>query len=255
VTLSEAARTLAAVSDTPDLDARLLWAKANDDADVFARLIARRLAHEPVAYMTNFRGFWTIDVFVGPGVLIPRPDSETLIEAAIAHFGALGPKRILDLGTGPGTLLLAALDHWPQATGLGVDASDVALDYAIANEELLGIGSRVEWRTGDWAKGIEEHFDLVFCNPPYVESNAILAPDVVDFEPHAALFAGPDGLDAYRVLIPQLPNVLASDGIVCLEIGWNQRDAVTALCLEQGFTVDCRPDLAGRDRCLILHLK
>ncbi len=113
-------------------------------------LLARRLAHEPVAYITGRRAFWTIELAVGPGVLIPRPDSETLIEAAIEYFGARAPMRILDLGTGPGTLLLAALAEWPEAQGLGVDASEVALDYARRNAAALGMASRAAFRPGDW---------------------------------------------------------------------------------------------------------
>ena len=145
--LADAAVRLAAVSDTARLDAELLMAHAlgvaRDDLllrrldgeapAAFEPLVARRRAHEPVAYITGRRAFWTIELSVGPGVLVPRPDSETLIEAAIAHFGARTPARILDLGTGPGTLLLAALDQWPEATGLGVDASEAALAWARRN--------------------------------------------------------------------------------------------------------------------------
>lgn len=252
MTPAEAAQRLSKISDTPELDAKLLREAARDDVE-FAAFIARRLTHEPVAYITSFRGFWTIDVFVGPGALIPRPDSETLIEAAVEHFGGAGPSRILDLGAGPGTLLLAALDQWPQATGLGVDISDVALDYAVANEELLGMGNRVAWRAGDWTAGIDERFDLVLCNPPYVEDDAELDRQVRAWEPAPALFAGADGLDAYRILAPQLARVMG--GIACIEIGYTQRAAVAALFENEGFSVTCRQDLGGRDRCLILHMK
>lgn len=248
---SDAIALLAAVSDTPDLDARLLHEHAGDDGGRFEQIIARRLAHEPVAYITGTRGFWTIDLDVTPDVLIPRPDSETLIEAAVAHFGKSGPGRILDLGTGSGALLLAALDQWPDATGLGVDASEAALEVAPRNGKRIA-GDRATFAHGDWTTGLTERFDLILCNPPYVEDAADLAPDVRDYEPHAALFAGPDGLDAYRVLIPQLASVLAPDSIICLEIGWTQRAAVTHLASDDGFTVQCRRDLAGRDRCIVL---
>ena len=134
-------------------------------------------AGEPVAYITGQRAFWTIDLEVGPGALVPRPDSETLIVAAVEHFaGTAGPARILDLGTGPGTLLLAALDEWPKATGLGVDASDAALAYARRNAERLGLAGRAEFRIGDWAEGIDERFDLILCNPPYVATGAETGP-------------------------------------------------------------------------------
>ena len=271
MTLAEAAALLAAVSDTPLLDAKILFDHAHSgfrevgagsgevslrstrhlaplgDAE-FNQLIAQRLAHEPVAYITGTRGFWTIDLDVSPAVLIPRPDSETLIEAAVAHFGDAGPKRVLDLGTGSGALLLAALDQWRGATGVGIDASAAALAVAHKNADRIAPG-RAKLRRGDWTDGIDEAFDLVLCNPPYVEDDAELAPQVRDYEPASALFAGPDGLDAYRVLIPQLARVVR--GIACIEIGHTQAEAVTALLENEGFSVACRRDLSGRDRSLI----
>jgi release factor glutamine methyltransferase len=242
---------LAAVSDTPDLDAKILREHACDDAE-FARFIARRLNHEPVAYITGTRGFWTIDLDVTPAVLIPRPDSETLIEAAVAHFGKGGPKRILDLGTGSGALLLAALDQWPDATGVGVDASEAALAIARQNADRIAPG-RAEMRLGNWTDGTDETFELVLCNPPYVEDDAALAPQVRDWEPASALFAGADGLDAYRVLAPQLGRVLV--GIACIEIGFTQGEAVSTLFENQGFSVTCRKDFGARDRCLVVDCK
>ena len=241
---------LAAVSDTPELDAKILRDHARDDGE-YASFIDRRLAHEPVAYIVGTRGFWTIDLDVTPDVLIPRPDSETLIDAAVAHFGDAGPARILDLGTGSGALLLAALDQWPEATGVGVDASEAALAVAGRNATRIAPG-RADMRLGDWATGIEELFDLVLCNPPYVEADAELDPQVRDYEPGAALFAGADGLSAYRVLAPQLARV--TGGIASIEIGATQAEAVTILLRNEGFSVTCRKDLAGRDRCLIATL-
>jgi release factor glutamine methyltransferase len=259
--LAEAAARLAAVSETARLDAELLMAhqlcveretlllqRLDEAAPAgFRPLVDRRLAHEPVAYITGRRAFWTIELAVGPGVLIPRPDSETLIEAAIAHFGDRSPRRILDLGTGPGTLLLAALDHWPEATGLGVDASLDALAYARRN-----IIPRAEFRLGNWGEGLDERFDLILCNPPYVETGATLPPDVAGHEPAAALYAGPDGLEDYRRLAPQLPRLLAPGGIACIEIGAGQEKAVAALFAAQGFTIESRRDLRGIVRCLVL---
>lgn len=259
--LATATTQLAATSSTPRLDAELLMAHALgteredvllgrlDDAApaAFAALVDRRLAHEPVAYITGRRDFWTIALEVGPGVLVPRPDSETLIEAAVAHFGKDGPARILDLGTGPGTLLLAALDQWPDATGLGIDASAEALAYARRNAV-----ARAEFRLGDWGEGIAERFGLILCNPPYVEAGADLPPDVAGHEPGAALHGGADGLDAYRALAPQLARLLAPGGIVCLEIGAGQAAAVSALMAAQRFTIESRTDLNGIVRCLIL---
>jgi release factor glutamine methyltransferase len=242
---------LAAVSDTPGLDAKILREHACDDAE-FASFVARRLKHEPVAYITGTRGFWTIDLNVTSAVLIPRPDSETLIDAAVAHFGQRGPTRILDLGTGSGALLLAALDQWPEATGVGVDASEAAVVIATQNAAWIAPG-RADMRLGDWTVGIDEAFDLVLCNPPYVETEADLDPQVRDYEPANALFAGVDGLDDYRVLVPQLARVTAE--IACIEIGHTQAAAVTALLENEGFAVTCRRDLGGRDRCLVAKRK
>ncbi len=242
---------MSAVSDTPDLDAKILRVAARGDAE-YASFIARRLKHEPVAYITGTRGFWTIDLDVTPAVLIPRPDSETLLDAAVAHFGDAGPTRVLDLGTGSGALLLAALDQWPEATGIGVDASETALVIAMQNAERIAPG-RAEMRMGNWTDGIDEVFDLVLCNPPYVETEAMLDPQVRDYEPAAALFAGLDGQDDYRILAPQLARV--TSGIACVEIGHTQAAAVTSLLENEGFAVTCRKDLGGRDRCLVAKHK
>ena len=242
---------LLSVSDTPELDLRLLREAARDEAQL-SEFVARRLKHEPVAYITGMRGFWTIELDVTPAVLIPRPDSETLIEAAVAHFADAGPTRVLDLGTGSGALLLAALDQWPEATGVGVDASEAALHIAKQNAERIAPG-RVEMRLGNWTDGIDEVFDLVLCNPPYVETDADLARQVRDWEPARALFAGADGLDDYKRLAPQLARVMG--GIACIEIGWTHAEAVTMLLENEGLAVACRKDLGSRDRCLIAKYK
>lgn len=261
--LAEAAARLTGLSETARLDAELLMAHAlgverealllnpldQNAPEAFEALVERRLAHEPVAYITGRRAFWTIELEVGPGVLIPRPDSETLIEAAITHFGDRSPRRILDLGTGPGTLLLAALEQWPDATGLGIDASEEALAYARRNAV-----PRAEFRLGNWGAGIEERFDLILCNPPYVEQGADLPLDVARHEPAAALYAGADGLDDYRVIAPQLVSLLAHSGVVCVEIGAGQLIPASALFAAEGFTIESRRDLRGIVRCLVLTL-
>lgn len=263
--LNAATARLQAVSDTPRLDAELIAAHAlgtSREALLLGRLddaapaeleplIVRRLAHEPVAYITGLRDFWTIELEVGPGVLIPRPDSETLIEAAVEHFGKAGPARVLDLGTGPGTLLLAALAQWPAATGLGVDRSPDALAYARRNAERVGCADRAAFRLGDWAQNVEGRFDLVLCNPPYVESDARLDAQVVRYEPAEALFAGPDGLDDYRAIIPQLPALLSPRGMIAVEIGATQGEAVSSLFRNAGLTPEIRRDLGGRDRAIV----
>jgi release factor glutamine methyltransferase len=264
--LTRAAGRLAPHSDSARLDAELLMAEAlgvereemllrrldGDTPAAFDALIARRERGEPVAYIIRRRAFWTIELEVGPGVLIPRPDSESLIEAAVAHFGDRAPRRILDLGTGPGTLLVAVLAQWPQATGLGVDVSETALAYARRNAERLGLAQRAEFRGGDWTEGIGERFDLILCNPPYVEAGADLPRDVAEWEPHEALFAAADGLSEYRRLAPAIAPLLAPGGVACVELGAGQRDAVAAIFAGEGFSPASRKDLAGIDRCLVL---
>ena len=266
--LSRATNQLSSISDTPRLDAELLMAAAlgigrdrlilNDPngqaPDLFQHYVERRAKGEPVAYITGRRSFWTIDLAVGPGVLVPRPDSETLIASATEHFaGSPGPNRILDLGTGPGTLLLAALDQWPKATGLGIDVSQVALYYAERNAERLGIAERAEFRAGYWANGIEEQFDLVLINPPYVAEGAETGPGVVEFEPVEALFAGPEGLDDYRRIAPDVGRLLAPGGLVAIEIGFDQAEAASKLFEQHGLNSEVALDLANRPRALLIR--
>jgi len=265
--LADAARQLSDTSDTARLDAELLLADAlGIDRDRllldppdrpiperFAEMIARRAAGEPVAYITGRRAFWNIDLHVGPGVLVPRPDSEVLIVSAIEHFAdGEGPERILDLGTGPGTLLLAALDQWPRASGLGIDSSRRALSYAAANARRLGLEARVRFQLGDWARGVRERFDLILCNPPYVAEGAELGPGVAEHEPAEALFAGTDGLDAYRVLAPQIPTLLAPGGLAAVEIGFDQAEGACAIMKASGLKCRIARDLADRPRAMLL---
>jgi len=265
--LARATEQLGATSDTPRLDAELLMAAAlgigrdrltldppNVAApDAFAVMVERRRAGEPVAYITGQRAFWTIDLEVGPGALIPRPDSETLVVAAVEYFaGTRGPARILDLGTGPGTLLLAALDEWPNATGLGIDASPIALSYAQRNAERLGLAPRAALQLGDWASGLSSRFDLILCNPPYVATDAPTGPGVADYEPAEALFAGADGLDDYRRLAPAIGRLLAKNGLAAIEIGHDQADSAAALFADAGHVPMLARDLADRPRALLI---
>ena len=265
--LADAARQLGASSDTARLDAELLMAEAlhiDRDRLILAppdrqvpkrywQMVERRKAGEPVAYITGRRAFWDIELHVGPGVLIPRPDSEVLIASAIEHFReADPPKRILDLGTGPGTLLLAALDVWKDSTGLGIDVSRRALSYASANARRLGFEKRLKLKLGNWAAGIRESFDLILCNPPYIAEGEELGPGVREFEPDEALFAGNEGLDAYQALAPQLPKLLNPGGLAAIEIGPDQADAVSGLLARDGLQASVANDLAGRPRAVLL---
>jgi release factor glutamine methyltransferase len=265
--LADAARQLSETSDTARLDAELLMAEAlhiDRDKLILAppdraipkriwTMVKRRTKGEPIAYITGRRAFWNIDLHVGPGVLVPRPDSEVLIASAIEHFdGTGGPARVLDLGTGPGTLLLAAIDIWPTATGVGTDLSRQAMAYASANARRLGFEKRVKLKIGDWAQGIEESFDLILCNPPYVAEGAALGPGVREYEPDEALIAGESGLEAYRALAPQLPRLLNKGGLAAVEIGHDQASAVTALLQREGLRARVVNDLAERPRAVLL---
>lgn len=266
--LDDATRILSATSDTPRLDAELLMAESlGIDRDRllldppqrktvparFADMVERRKQGEPIAYITGRRAFWDIELHVGPGVLVPRPDSEILIASAIEYFsGTPGPKRILDLGTGPGTLLLAALDLWKDATGIGIDQSRRALGYAAANARRLGLEARADLRPGDWARGIDETFDLVLCNPPYVRTGDPLGPGVREYEPEEALFAGEDGLDAYRALHGELPRLISPGGLAAVEIGFDQAEAVTPVLEQDGLQMRLADDLGGRPRAVLL---
>jgi len=226
-----------------------------------AELARRRESREPLSRILGRREFWSLSFALGPETLDPRPDSETLIEAALAWRGprrgrAEGPTlKILDLGTGTGCLLLALLSELPRAEGLGIDAQPGAVAVARANAETLGLGARARFRTGDWGRGIGQRFDIILCNPPYVPAAEIdrLEPEVARFDPWLALSGGSDGLDSYRALALRLPDLLAEEGRAFIELGFGQVAAATRLFEAGGLqAVDCRSDLAGIPRCLIL---
>jgi len=226
-----------------------------------AELARRRESREPLSRILGRREFWSLSFALGPETLDPRPDSETLIEAALAWLGprrgrAEGPTlKILDLGTGTGCLLLALLSELPRAEGLGIDAQPGAVAVARANAETLGLSARARFRTGDWGRGIGQQFDIILCNPPYVPAAEIdrLEPEVARFDPWLALSGGSDGLDSYRALALQLPDLLAEEGRAFIELGFGQVAGATRLFEAGGLqAVDCRSDLAGIPRCLIL---
>jgi release factor glutamine methyltransferase len=267
--LRDAAAELEATSDTPRLDAELLMAEAlgvsrsdlllrhmgGEAPERFAALLARRQGHEPIAHILGHQEFFGLDLRVTPDVLIPRGDSEVLVEAALARRP--DASRVLDCGTGSGALLLAVLSHLPQARGIGIDRSPAALTVAAENARQLGLADRARmieanWDKPGWDAVLDGPFDIVLANPPYVEASAELAPSVHAHEPHDALFAGPEGLDAYRVLIPQLPALLSPGGIALIEIGFTQADAVTAIAAEAGFAARLYRDLGSRPRALEL---
>jgi release factor glutamine methyltransferase len=270
--LRRAMARLATMSATPRLDAELLAAHAlgMTREDMILRLpdlappagldalLDRRMKHEPIAQIVGHRDFWTLTLKVTRDVLTPRPDSETLIEAAIDHFASpeggkeRTPRRILDLGTGSGALLLAALDLWSEATGLGIDISEAALAVARENAETTGLAARAQFRLGDWATGIAERFDLILCNPPYIRDDAMLPHDVADYEPRQALFGGPDGLAPYRALSLRVGDLLAPGGVALFEIGFDQGESAANLFRGAFLNVALRRDLAGNARCLVV---
>jgi release factor glutamine methyltransferase len=268
--LREATARLEAVSDTARLDAELLMAEAlgvsrsemllrrtgDAEPELFQALITRRLAHEPVAQILGRKGFYGREFRVGRDVLTPRADSETTVAAALE--AGPGATRLLDCGTGSGALLLTLLAELPQATGIGIDRSPGAIAVAQDNAVRLGLADRAEmrladWHASGWATDIGQ-FDLVIANPPYVETAFALAPTVRDYEPHGALYAGSEGLDDYRVLVPQLPALLRPAGAAVLEIGASQAESVAAIARAVGFRGELRHDLGGRARALILRL-
>jgi release factor glutamine methyltransferase len=262
----------AAAIENPRLEARLLLAHAmgstteallrDPRAAVPAEAIPRfrvaldqRLRHLPMARILGQAGFWTLELEVGAETLIPRADSETLIEAALE--AGIAPRRILDLGTGTGCLLLAALAEFPEAWGIGLDLRPEAASLAKHNADRNGLGERARFLAGDWAAAITGRFDLILSNPPYIESGAIgsLMPEVAQHEPSSALDGGPDGLDAYRLILRELPRLLAPGGLAILELGAGQGEAVSALAQAEGLAMrGLKPDLGGIGRALILEL-
>ena len=261
---------------TPELDARVLFAHAlaldhaglaaadgrvldGEQITTAAALIRRRLAGEPVARIVGYKEFWSLRLRIGPATLVPRPETETIVETALAAIDAGGlrtrPLRIADLGTGSGALLLALLSELPNAFGIGTDISLDALRVAAENAERLGL-RHAAFAACDMGMALRGRFDLIVSNPPYVASAdiATLAPEVRDFDPRTALDGGPDGLDAYRSLVAAVQPLLAPGGIAVVELGIGQAQAVGALFSAAGLTVSApRPDLAGVPRALLAH--
>jgi release factor glutamine methyltransferase len=270
--LAAAADRLArAGADSPKLCARILLATAmgvareelivaereptTEESARFEAMVARRAAREPLAYVTGTREFWSLDFQVGPGVLVPRPETETLIEAALKTLpDRNAPLRIADFGSGSGALLIAALKEFPRARGQGFERSPKAFAYAKANLERHNLAVRADLVAGDWSEAAENGFDVIFCNPPYIPGAEIeqLEPEVRLFEPRGALDGGPDGLDAYRSLSRLLPRALSPGGLAFVELGQGQELQVKPL-IQKLIVLHVAPDLAGIPRVLVLE--
>jgi release factor glutamine methyltransferase len=259
--------------ETAELDARLLLSHVLDcgpmdlylqqereltqeEAAALGALLARRECREPLSQILGEKEFWSLPFKVTKDVLTPRPDSETLIETALAKItDRSAPLRLLDLGTGSGCLLLSLLSELPNASGMGLDISGAALAVARGNAERLGLSDRTGFLLSDWTSALDPDakFDVILSNPPYIglDEKQDLSPDVRDYEPGQALFAGPEGLDEYRKLIGQLPAFLAADGFVLFEIGAGLAAALKALLRDADVEkIEVFQDLGGRDRCV-----
>ncbi len=267
-------RLEAAGVDSPVLDARLLLEagagvsrleivtdprRTLTEAQVNAvnALTVRREAREPVSHIVGRKHFWTLDLAVNANVLTPRPETEFVVEAGLqALLPADAPHRILDLGAGSGAIILALLKERPNASGVAVDISDAALDVVRTNAEQLGVADRLDIRQGHWAKDIDERFELVVSNPPYIPSADIegLAPEVARYEPRLAVDGGADGLVAYRIITTSLPRLLKPGATFALEVGLGQAEAVKAMASAAGMTTtEPRRDLAGIPRVVVGH--
>ncbi|MEE8334624.1 MAG: peptide chain release factor N(5)-glutamine methyltransferase [Alphaproteobacteria bacterium] len=273
--LDEATRTLKAVGiETARVDAGILLAHAAgvtraalvtdpgralapDAASRFAALVRRRANREPVSHLLGKREFWSRDFSVGPAVLDPRPDSETLIEAALDLLPAASAANVLDLGVGSGCLLLTLLAERPRARGLGVDLSPAAIEIARQNAVRLGIDDRVSFCVSDWGAALDGQFELILCNPPYIASGALgtLAAEITLHEPRLALDGGPDGYAAYRAIAGQIARLLAPDGIVLIEAGLGQFTGIIEIFSAEGCRlVGEKRDISGIARCAALGI-
>ena len=236
--------------------------KARLYADVWNKVLLltkRRAQHEPMAYLIKNKEFWSLPFEVTEDTLIPRPDSETLIEAILDFTpNANARLNILDLGTGCGCLLGALLTELKFAVGVGVDASKSASSVARRNMKRLGFADRTKIRTGNWGDGIKTSFDTIVCNPPYIPSGEIemLDTEVRQFEPHIALDGGPDGLDSYPILAREIYRLLTSSGLAAVELGLGQAPAVTDIFELNGLKIKkITKDLASRKRCILATVR
>jgi release factor glutamine methyltransferase len=272
--LRELRQTLAGAGfDTAALDARLLVLAAlgipaaelvtrpdlplaPPEAETLAAFARRRLAHEPVARIVGEREFWGLPFVLSPETLVPRPDTETVVETALGLISQrTAPLRIADLGTGSGCLLVALLHELPEATGLGIDLSFESLVTARRNAWANGVGARARFVLSRWADGVLGPFDLIVSNPPYIASGVIptLDQEVREHDPKLALDGGPDGLEPYRILLGEAERLLAPGGLLVVEIGYDQAKALSRLAGLSGLEIlRVAHDLSGNPRCVAM---
>jgi release factor glutamine methyltransferase len=237
-----------AANDVALIDDRAIDVEAEAAAMALAE---RRIGGEPVARLTGRKEFWGLDFALSPATLVPRPDTETVVAAALEWIDGQGrreePLSILDIGTGSGAILLALLSELPRATGIGTDLSAEAVATAAGNAARFGLAERARFAVGDWAASVGGQFDLVVSNPPYVRRGDIggLAVEVRGHDPHVSLDGGADGLEAYRTLVGDLDRLVAADGRAIFEIGAGQAEAVAAMAIENGWKPGFHKDLAG----------
>lgn len=270
--LTNAAQQLEAAGvETPILDAkRLLMGIESIDASAlisapderlqakaaFDSAVARRCQREPVSKILGVRSFWTHEFIVTADVLDPRPDTELIVETALSETQGTPPDNILDLGTGSGCILLSLLSELPSARGVGVDTSQAALDVAHRNASVLNLADRTEFICSNWFSGLDGTFNLVVSNPPYISSSEseTLAPEVTDWDPAGALFAGMDGLQAYQDIAVGLSAVLEPNGMALFEVGTGQAASVREIFEAAGFRrISSRFDIGGIERCLVVQ--
>ena len=264
--------SLAAI-ETPILDARILLGfilgtpkerfygledKLLDETELnsYEKIIKRRCEREPISRILGQRDFWSLTLKLNPSSLDPRPDSETLIEAITKHVPNKNSRlNIIDLGTGTGCLLLAALKELPNSSGVGVDISDNCIKIAKENAHYNSLSNRTTFLTSDWTQKITGKFDIILCNPPYIKETEIkdLEPEVKNFDPYMALNGGPDGLYCYKVIARQFAQILMTNGLIFLELGHKQKVSVVKIMKAGGLqTLHTEKDIGNKDRCIVL---
>ncbi len=272
IILDKAAQRLVSIAQNPQREVRLLAAHVlrtayediyfgedrllkDEEESHFNALLDRRLKHEPLSKIIEFREFWSLPFRVTADTLDPRPDSETLIEAVLAHYPNKEQcLRILDLGTGTGCLLLSLIHEYPNSWGIGIDSSEAATYIAQENAFRLHLEERAKFIVGEWGNALSGCFDIIVSNPPYISHTELLPTEVAEYDPDLALYAGKDGLDSYHALAKQIPNLITLESKIFLEIGEGQINSVKSI-FSPYILLQTKQDLADKNRCLIFCME